>query len=1078
MLLVSSRKSSHFAISFTLSQIVLLGALTLCAAGQSQDTSRIAASALRPLITQALDETRLTTLKGNTHPLARREFDLGTAPASLLMERMLLVLKRSADQETALRQLLDNQQDKKSPSYHRWLTPTQFGQQFGPTDADMATIMAWLQSHGFQVGTTKGRTVLEFSGSASQVQQAFHTTIHKYLVNGEQHWANASDPSIPTALAPAVAGVLTLHNFIKKPALHFSGERVPATLVPGKRPQVTFPGQNGQAAINALAPQDYAVIYNINPVYTGNVLGTGITIGVIGRSNLYNSGEDIQDFRSQVGFGNNTSSGAFNIVLNGPDPGDLGGGEEAEATLDSTWSGAIAPGANVDLVVSASTNTTDGIDLSENYIIENNLADVMTESFSACELYATDAQLAGASAMAEQAAAQGITYFVSTGDDGAAGCDDPNVAPATNPISVNFLASTAFNVAVGGTMFNENGDPSKYWTSTAPISETAISYIPENVWNESSLTAGLWSSSGGASAGNIASGQGATGGVPKPYWQSGLSSIPADGVRDLPDVSLTAAGHDPYLLCLEGSCLPNSQGQFYVYFISGTSASAPSFAGIMTLVDQQAVITGNTSFARQGLANYVLYRLAAIQSAYPSQCNGSNTSAPPGTTCIFNDVTVGNNVVPGEQATNYQAGAGYDLTTGLGSVNVANLVSQWNTVSFNPTTTTLTLNGGAAVNITHGQSVTLQAAVSPNSGTVPPTGNVALLTSNGVAPSTTELFTLSAGQVASSTSELPGSGATSYNVWAHYGGDATYAPSDSSLVSVTVAPESSTTALSVVTFDNNGNQLNFTNGPFGSFVYLRADVAGQSGHGVPTGSVTFTDSFGAIPGGGAFTLNSEGNTATPNGVVNFDTGTHTISASYGGDSSFNASSTTASQTFTITPGFYAVIPASQSSVVISAPGGSGSTSISVTNSSGFSGTITLACSGLPSEATCNISPATITASGKLNTTTASISITTTAATAMARLPQRLFWPAQWMMGMGLLASTLLVSTKRQRARGVCLLLLVMLLMMVPGCGGSGNNSASKPPASNPGTPAGTTTVSVTATSGSSVSTTSFSLVVQ
>jgi subtilase family serine protease len=663
----------------------------------AQEASQPAATTPRPLITQSVDESQFTTLRGNTHPLARPEFDLGTAPASLPMKRMLLVLKRSPDQETALTQLLDSQQDKASPNYHKWLTPEQFGKQFGPADTDIQTITAWLQSHGFEVGATKGRTVLEFSGSARQVQEAFHTTIHKYLVNGEQHWANASNPQIPRALSPAVTGVLTLHNFIKKPAIHFAGQAVPAKLVPGKKPQVTFPPQNGQPAINALAPSDFAVIYNINPLYNSGIDGAGISIGVVGRSNLYNNGEDVQDFRHAIG--PDTGGVNFFVILNGPDPGDLGGGEEAEATLDSTWSGAIASVATVNLVVSATTNTTDGIDLSETYIVESNLADVMTESFSACELYATDAQLAGASALAEQAAAQGITYFVSTGDDGAEGCDDPSTVPASNPISVNHLASTAFNVAVGGTMFNENGNAPKYWTSTSPISETAISYIPEEVWNESSLTNGLWSSSGGASAGNIGGGfGGTTPGVPKPYWQYGVAGIPADGVRDLPDVSLTAAGHDPYLLCLEGSCVPNSQGELSVYFISGTSASAPSFAGIMALVDQHTQGTAG-NFTRQGLANYVLYRLAATQSAYPSQCNGSNTATPPASTCIFNDVTVGNNVVPGQVGTDYQAGTGYDMTTGLGSVNVANLADQWGTVTFNPTTTMLALN--PTVNVTH-----------------------------------------------------------------------------------------------------------------------------------------------------------------------------------------------------------------------------------------------------------------------------------------------------------------------------------------------------------------------------------------
>ena len=224
-----SRPSS--AIHFTFITATVL-ALALCAPMQGQEAAQATAAAVHPLITQAVDEAQLTPLKGNTHPLARREFDLGTAPAGLPMQRMLLVLKRSPDQETALRRLLDDQQSKASPNYHKWLTPEQYGQQFGPTDSDLQTITSWLQSHGFQVGSTKGRTVLEFSGTAGQVQEAFRTTIHKYVVKGEQHWANASDPMIPTALTPAVAGVLTLHNFIKKPSIHFSGEAIPAKVDP------------------------------------------------------------------------------------------------------------------------------------------------------------------------------------------------------------------------------------------------------------------------------------------------------------------------------------------------------------------------------------------------------------------------------------------------------------------------------------------------------------------------------------------------------------------------------------------------------------------------------------------------------------------------------------------------------------------------------------------------------------------------------------------------------------------------------------------------------------------------------
>jgi hypothetical protein len=1037
-------------------------------AQQSSAQQPAAPSTQSPLITQPIDESQLTVLHGNTYPLARPQFDLGTAPASLPMQRMLLVLKRSPEQESALRKLLDDQQDKYSPNYHQWLTPEQYGKQFGPTDADMQVITTWLQAHGFQLGApSKGRTVIEFSGSASQVQETFHTTIHKYIVNAEQHWANSSDPSMPTALTPAVAGVLTLHNFIKKPAIHFTGNKIPAKVIPGVKPQVTFPPQNGQPATNALGPQDYAVIYNIKPAYTNNIVGNGIEIGVVGRSDLY-PGQDVQDFRNVFGAGNGAFGAVnFGVLPNGEDPGDLGGDEEAEATLDSSWATALAPGAYVYLVVSATTNTTDGTDLSEADIIESGEYNIMTESFSACELYATDAQLAGQTAMAEQAAAEGITYFVSTGDDGAEGCDDPSTAPASHPISVNYLASTAFNVAVGGTMFNENGDPSKYWTSAAPVSETAISYIPEDVWNESSLTNGLWSSSGGASGGNIEGGMGGTtAGVPKPYWQYGVEGIPQDGVRDLPDVSLTAAGHDPYLLCLEGSCEPNAQGEIELYFVSGTSASAPSFAGIMALVDQ--------SNEPQGLANYVLYKLAANQSSYPSECDGSDTGTVPASTCIFNDVTVGNNVVPGETGTDYQAGPGYDMTTGLGSVNVSNLVNNWGTVTFKPTTTTLTLT--TPPTITHGSPVPFIVTVTPNSGTGIPSGDVMLLT--GFSFGMVGPWALSGGSISASTGALPGG---VYQVYARYGGDATYAPSISAQSSyVDVTPEPSTTTISVLTVNQNVSFASFTGGPFGSFVYLRADVAGQSGQGFPSGFVTFTDSFGSIPGlTSPLGLNTQANTATPHGILNFDTGTHTISASYTGDKSFNPSSTTQSQSFTITPGFFAAVPSSQSEVIISAPGQPGSTSVSVSTSSGFTGTISLSCSGLPTGATCLFAPSTITAPGTLSTASSNITVTTTAASAaaMLSLPGRPHRADALALASFMFFSVVLIGASGRRYKSRFLFAMLALIILIPACGGgSGSGNHGPPPIA--GTPAGTYGVTVTAASGSTTSVTGFTLVVE
>jgi hypothetical protein len=617
-------------------------------------------AAARPRITQAINENRLTAMPRSMHPLARPAFDQGVAPSTLPMDRMQLVLTRSAAQETALETLLAEQQDATSPQYHQWLTPQQFGQQFGAADQDVQTITGWLQSHGFQVDrVANGRNLIEFSGTAGQVEEAFHTAIHKYVVNGQSHWANASEVQIPAALTSVVAGVSTLHNFSKKPQLiHSAAQLEAAVSTNSSQPQFSSNGTN------ALTPADYATIYNVNPLYAVGINGSGTTIAVVGRSNITLS--DVNSFRSNFGLSVNPPQ----VVVNGANPGVLANGEVDEATLDTTWAGAVAQSATVKLVVSASTNTTDGVDLSEAYIIDNNLGDVMTESFGDCEANYTQAEETAISSLAQQAAAEGITYTVASGDNGAEGCDDPSTVPATHPISVNILASTPYDIAVGGTMFNENGNTSAYWASTNGTGdESALSYIPENVWNESCATQsacttgntpGLWAGGGGASTL-----------VAKPSWQTGVAGIPSDGARDIPDVALTAAGHDFYLLCLNGSCT-SRRGRISFQGYSGTSAATPSFASIMALIVQKTGV-------RQGQANDTLYRLAALESL--SNCNASNTSNLPAANCIFNDVTVGNNVVPGETGNSYQAGVGYDMATGLGSVNVTNLVNQWGTVS-------------------------------------------------------------------------------------------------------------------------------------------------------------------------------------------------------------------------------------------------------------------------------------------------------------------------------------------------------------------------------------------------------------
>jgi len=798
----------------------------------------------RPLITQPINEGQTVTLRGNTHPLAQAQYEVGPAPQNLSLQRMLLVLKRDPQRGFALHKLLDDQQDKNSPNYHKWVSPDEFGIQFGPSDQDVQLVTGWLATHGFQVNRiSHGRTLIEFSGFEAQVEQAFHTQIRQYFVNGQLHWANATDPQIPAALAPAVMGVWSLHDFRKKPASQFSQTRVPIPLA------------TGSSGHHFLMPGDYAIIYDINSLYSFGIEGQNAKVAVVARSgfNWY----DVYSFHNIAGIPTNV-----NIINDGPNPGVFDQGEEAEAVLDATWASAIAYDAQTNVVISASTDTTDGVDLSELYIIDNNIGDVMTESFGACEAFFTSAEAAGIGSLAEQAAAQGITYMVSSGDSGAEGCDRPDFSPATGPVSPNMLASSPYNISVGGTMFNENGNTSKYWSSTNSSTLTsAKSYIPENVWNESCSTCGLWASGGGVSTF-----------FSKPTWQFGVLGIPTDGVRDQPDVSLTAAGHDAYLICFENSC---SQG--LLAGIAGTSASAPSFAGIMALVVQQ--------YGRQGQANYVLYRLAAGQT--PSQCNGSNTTTPPAASCIFNDITKGNNAVPGEPgygtaSAKYQAATGFDLATGLGSVNVTNLFNKWNTVTFNATTTTLV---PSSISGTHGSPVTLNVSVAPNGGSGTPTGDVSLLTSTNQGVG---FLTLTNGAASSAIRNLPGG---NYTLSARYGGDGSFAPSPpSSAASVNITPENSSTTLSLFTTNQSGNLVPFTGGPYGGFVYLQADVAGQSGFGTPAGTVSFQDGNYVL---GPLGLNSQGSTATPTGYFAFSVGQHSVTAQYQGDNSFNTSASAA-----------------------------------------------------------------------------------------------------------------------------------------------------------------------------------------
>ncbi len=886
-------------------------------------------------ITQAIDNSRRVTLEGNVHPLARRQFDQGPLADAAPLQRMLLVLKRSDGQESTLRQLLDEQQNKSSVNYHRWLTPQQFGQQFGPADTDVQGITDWLASQGFTgIKVTAGRTAIEFSGTAGLVRAAFATEMHRFFVHGEAHISNATSPQIPAALAPVVAGVASLNDFRPRSYSQFLGTFRKEKSGGHVTPLFTF-GSCGSTACFAVGPADFATIYNTHPLLSATppVDGTGVAIAIVGASDI--NIKDMRDFRAMFGLPANDP----NIIVNGIDPGT--NGSEGESDLDVQWAGAVAPGAKVNFVTSADAETTAGIDLSALYIVDNNIAPVMSESFGACESQLGAAENQFINSLWQQAAAQGITVILSAGDGGGAGCDNFNTQPAaTGGLAVSGFASTPFNVALGGTDFDQFGRESTFWKSSAnndPVTgESALSYIPEVPWNDSCGRFGLSGCSNPPpSSQNIIAGSGGASGIyGKPTWQAG-PGVPTDNHRDLPDVSLFAGNglHSSfYIICQSDANIGNktncdlNAGFFDFQGVGGTSAAAPAFAGIMALVNQK--------YGRQGNANYVLYALAQAQATAKLSCD-SNASSLPAASCTFNDVTKGNNAVPcagkspncssavtgtpgvlqtivnGAATPAFTTTTGYDLATGLGSVNAQNLVKNWNSVRTTPTTTTLTLNDGAVVNVVHGASINVKVAVTPASAS----GDVGLVATGNFPNGTSRGFdrlTLSGGSAAGATTALPGG--TAYQVTAHYEGDGTNAPSDSAPVPVTVTPEPSNVFITIPTFNSSG-QVTSTQPAsleYGSPYIARVDVTNASGSlanlcsppNCPTGAVTLTDNISpGSPNSGTFELNSSG--FTENLPIQMPGGVQTLTAQYSGDNSFSPPSKLTTYNITVTPGLTA-----------------------------------------------------------------------------------------------------------------------------------------------------------------------------
>jgi subtilase family serine protease len=779
----------RFPAQFALISVLLAGAIS------GAQTSEVS-----PRIAGPVDKLSLTTLQGNVSAAVQAQYDRGEAAGATQLTHMRIVLSRSTEQQLALDRFEQELQEKSSPNYHKWLTPDQFGKLYGPADSDIAAIVAWLQSHGFTLESiSPGRTDIAFSGTVSQVEEAFHTAIHSYEKNGEQFYSNNTNPAIPAALAPVIQGIAHLNTLRPRPS---SIRASPGRMNPGSKrlePVPSTAGSQPRSAFNPgggnlyLVPGDAATIYDTpNPILNANYNstakydGTGVSIGIPGTGLIKSA--TVQNYRSNF-LGDTVAPTITNLGSVTPT------GDNSEPYLDMEIAGGLAPGATIHYYVGNDLNTPIEQALTDNTV------DILNYSYYACEELITTADNAAINKLWEQAAAQGIAVTVSTGDSGSANCDDPvsngqDVATAVNGLAVNAYASTPYDVAVGGTDFvalDQNfGGYSSSGGSAKTYYRTALKYIPEAVWNDSTqfdnaLTynqpwgiglsiypANIIAGGGGASncsTNNTALNTGrCISGYSKPSWQRG-AGVPTDRARDLPDISLMAGNNfhnATWLVCddttnlnsgLANNCAVQSDGSFNYAAYGGTSASAPAFAGILALVEQS---TGG----RLGQAAAQLYNLY----------NGSHAAA------IFHDVTQGNNSVSCTQGrpncakdtagyyfeTGYNATTGYDLATGLGSVDAVQLINYWATATSGATATVTVTPASSSITMAESLSVTATVA---GSGSLAAPGGTVTLTGGG--------YTSAAGTLANGTYTFtipPGSlAAGTDTLTVTYNGDTNYA---------------------------------------------------------------------------------------------------------------------------------------------------------------------------------------------------------------------------------------------------------------------------------------------------------------
>jgi subtilase family serine protease len=627
-------------------------------------------------VTTQPEFTTSVRLAGHLPRWANPAADAGPVAADTPLH-LTFVLSRAPQLQAAFIQLLADQQDPASPRYHQWLTPQQAGEIYGPTQHDIDALTAWLTSRGLAPSElSPSRIFLTVNAPASAVSAALSTSFHTFTLHGEPRLSTTQEPALPAALAAIVQSISGLSDTPIQPMGH--GQAVSASSSVAE-PRFT------NNSNHYVTPGDFANIFNLNTPYFTGFTGAGQRVAIIGRSRVVAT--DITEYEANTGLAANLPN---TIVPGaGPDPGLSGNGDESEATMDVQRVLGTAPSAQVDLVVLP--NSGGGILTAVQYEVNTLNDPIMNISFGSCEINDGSANTRSWDTLFSQAAAQGISVFVCAMDSGAATCDAGfTTPPASQQLSINSICSSSYATCVGGTEFADTANPSSFWAASNSSGRvSALGYIPEGAWNEPGSAGSYEVASGGGGASLY---------IAKPSWQTG-TGVPADGARDVPDISYPSAKHDAYYGCyaLGGGDCANSYFEFYY----GTSTAAPTMAGITALLNQR---TGT----RQGNLNPTLYRLAATPA------NGvfhDTTVASSGVTgCTASVPSMCNNSTPSPTAltgglAGYLLTTGYDLVTGWGSIDGNNLLNAVGNPGFAITAapSTLTLTAGAAT----GNSATL-----------------------------------------------------------------------------------------------------------------------------------------------------------------------------------------------------------------------------------------------------------------------------------------------------------------------------------------------------------------------------------